>query len=114
LLRPAATLDPQSPIAALLTHLAWPRLAETEHSHPTPPLGHAIATEGTRSELHATDRSPTHHLATGLAQTPLINSPNQMTAIPTVHVAMTSPDRRRRAAQHAQSALRVPVHQHIL
>jgi hypothetical protein len=37
-----------------------------------------------------------------------------MTAIPTVHIAMTSPDRRRRAAQHAQSALRVPVHQHIL
>jgi hypothetical protein len=74
------------------------------------PLGHFIATEGTRLELHATDHSPTHHLATGLAQTPLINSPNQMTAIPIVHVAMTSPDRCRRAAQHMQSALRVPVH----
>jgi hypothetical protein len=79
-----------------------------------PPLGHAITTEGTRSELHATDHSPTHHLATGLAQTPLINSSNQMTAIPTVHVAMTSPNRCRRAAQHTQSVLHVPVHQHIL
>jgi hypothetical protein len=95
-------------------HLARPRLAETEHSHPTPPLGHAIATEGTRLELHANDRSPTHQLATGLVQTPLIKSPDQMTAIPTVHVAITSPDRGCRTAQHAQSTLRVPVHQHIL
>jgi hypothetical protein len=89
-----------------------PRLAETEHIHPTPPLGHAITTEGTRSELHTTDRLPTHRLATDLAQAPLSNSPNQMPAIPAVHVAMTSPNRRRRAAQRAQSVLHVPVHLH--
>jgi hypothetical protein len=62
--------------------------------------------------LHATDRLPTHRLATDLTQYPLSNSLNQMPAIPAVHVAMASPSRCRRAAQRAQSALHVPVHQH--
>jgi hypothetical protein len=109
LLRPAAALDPQSSIATLLTHLARPRLAETEHSHPTPPLGHAIATEGTRSELHATDRSPTHHLATGHVPTPSTNSPRRPWRRPTVRVTSATPSWHAQRGQSAQSGRRVPA-----
>jgi hypothetical protein len=86
----------------------------SRRQHPTLAQAIAIATESTRSGQHVTNRSPTYHFATSLVQNPLIDSLKQKTSISTIHATPTPPDRRRCAAQHAQSALRVPVHQPIL
>jgi hypothetical protein len=108
-----AAIDTQSLIATLLAPKPRPCDAETHPAHPTPPLDIVVATESTRSGQSATDRSPTHHFATGPVRTPMINSPKQKTTIPAVHATLTPPDRRRHATQRAQSACAVPVHQHI-
>jgi hypothetical protein len=72
-----------------------------------------MATEGVRPGQSATDHLLLRHLATGLVLTPVINSLNQNGPSRNVHTTPDTPIRRDRAAQRAQSACAVPVHQHL-
>jgi hypothetical protein len=72
-----------------------------------------MAAVDARPGQSATDHLLTHHLATSTVLTPGTNSLSRPCPRPSVRDALSMPTWRELAAQRAQSACAVPVHQHL-
>jgi hypothetical protein len=99
-------------IAVPANPLARPHLAETPLIHPTLAQGIAMPTVDTQLGQSSSDLFPCCHLAARPTSTHWINSLCQICSSPTVQLALTMLEHRRRAIQRAQSVHHVPVHQH--